>query len=115
MIDAITLALGAGALTLLYAAFLAYGVVRANSGSEKMREIARAIQEGANAFLTRQYMTLAPIVLVLAAAIGAFVGVPTAAAFVAGVVSSALAGYIGMQVSVRANVRVAEAAKSGLG
>ncbi|MCI0503583.1 sodium-translocating pyrophosphatase [Candidatus Micrarchaeota archaeon] len=114
MVDAILLAIGAGVLTLLYAGFTAYRVIRAPGGSEKMRDIAKAIQEGANAFLMRQYKTLAPIVLVLFALIAFGVNVPTALSFLAGVVSSALAGYIGMQVSVRANVRVAEAAKSGM-
>jgi K(+)-stimulated pyrophosphate-energized sodium pump len=118
MIDAVLLALGAGFFTLLYAAFLAYRVVNAPAGNEKMREIAKAIEEGANAFLFRQYKTLAPIVVVLAIVIAiglqGQIGMQTAIAFLAGVVSSALAGYIGMQVSVRANVRVAEAAKSGM-
>jgi K(+)-stimulated pyrophosphate-energized sodium pump len=114
MAEAVMLALGAGVLTLLYAAYLAFRVVSSPSGSDRMREIARAIQEGADAFLMRQYMTLAPIVVVLFLAILVFISQDTAAAFLAGVVSSALAGYIGMQVSIRANVRVAEAAKKGL-
>ena len=115
MIDAVVLALGAGVLTLLYAAFLAYRVVSAQSGNEKMREIARAIQEGANAFLLRQYKTLSLIALSIALIIALVLkDIPMTMAFVAGVLSSALAGYIGMQVSVRANVRVAEAAKKGL-
>jgi K(+)-stimulated pyrophosphate-energized sodium pump len=115
MIDAVLLAIGAGVLTLLYAAFLAYRVVSAPAGSEKMREIAKAIQEGANAFLLRQYKTLALIVVLIAAVIALVMNdLPMTIAFIAGVVSSALAGYIGMQVSVRANVRVAEAAKKGV-
>jgi len=118
MIDAVMLAFGAGILALLYAAFLAYRVVSAPAGSDKMKEIAKAIEEGANAFLFRQYKTLAPIVIVLAALIAfglpAPLGAQTAIAFLAGVLSSALAGYVGMQVSVRANVRVAEAAKQGM-
>ncbi|VVC03940.1 K(+)-stimulated pyrophosphate-energized sodium pump [Candidatus Bilamarchaeum dharawalense] len=112
--EAVLLALGAGVLTLLYAAYLAYKVINEPSGNDKMREIAKAIQEGANAFLTRQYKTLAPIVLVLFVVMWFFVNQQMAIAFLVGVVSSALAGYIGMQVSVRANVRVAEAAKKGL-
>jgi K(+)-stimulated pyrophosphate-energized sodium pump len=114
MIDAITMALGAGVITLLYAAYLTFRVVRCPTGTESMRDISKAIQEGANAFLFRQYKTLAPIVIILLAAIAYAVNVPTALAFLAGVISSALAGYIGMQVSVRGNVRVAEAAKKGL-
>lgn len=110
----IALAFVAGILALLYAAYLALKVIRAPAGTEKMRDISKAIQEGANAFLTRQYKTLIPIVLVLAALIWFGVGQQTSIAFVAGVLSSALAGYVGMQVSVRGNVRVAEAAKNGL-
>jgi K(+)-stimulated pyrophosphate-energized sodium pump len=113
-IQQVLLALAAGILALLYAAYLSYRVVRSPSGSEKMREISRAIQEGANAFLTRQYKTLAPIVAVLLVVIAVAVNTQTAIAFVAGVFSSALAGYVGMQVSVRSNVRVAEAAKGGI-
>ncbi len=114
MIDAVLLAIGAGVITLLYAAYLAFSVVKAPAGSDKMKEIAKAIQEGANAFLLRQYKTLAPLVVILLAVIAWGVNVQTALAFLAGVLSSALAGYIGMQVSVRANLRVAEAAKKGL-
>ncbi|MBU0591798.1 sodium-translocating pyrophosphatase [Candidatus Micrarchaeota archaeon] len=114
MFDAISLALGVGVITLLYAAYLAFRVLKSPSGDQKMREISKAIEEGANAFLFRQYKTLAPIVLVLLVLIGYAVDFSTAVAFLFGVISSALAGYIGMQVSVRSNVRVAEAAKSGL-
>jgi K(+)-stimulated pyrophosphate-energized sodium pump len=114
MIDAITLAFVAGIVSLLYAGFLTFQVIKAPSGDKKMQEISGAIREGANAFLMRQYKTLLPIVVVLVLVIGFFVDVNTAIAFVVGVVSSALAGYIGMQVSVRGNVKVAEAAKSGL-
>ncbi len=112
--QSVLLALAAGILALLYAAYLSYRVVRSPAGSAKMQDISRAIQEGANAFLMRQYRTLAPIVLVLLLVIAVGVGVQTALAFVAGVLSSALAGYVGMQVSVRGNVRVAEAAKGGI-
>ncbi len=113
-LDATMLALGAGVIALLYAAYLAMKVVNSPKGTPKMQSISGAIQEGANAFLTRQYMTLVPIVVVLFAAIYYFVGLNTGIAFVVGVISSGLAGYIGMQTSVRGNVRVAEAAKKGL-
>jgi K(+)-stimulated pyrophosphate-energized sodium pump len=113
-IDVISLALGIGILTLLYAAYLVLRVMRSPKGDTKMQDIAKAIQEGANAFLFRQYKTLAPIVVILLAVIAYGVGIPTALAFFIGVLSSALAGYIGMQISVRSNVRVAEAAKKGL-
>lgn len=114
MIDAITMAFVAGVISLLYAGLLTYMVVRSPKGTEKMQEISGAIMEGANAFLMRQYKTLIPIVILLLIIIGYFVDVNTGIAFLIGVISSALAGYIGMQVSVRGNVRVAEAAKSGL-
>ncbi|MFA5076975.1 MAG: sodium-translocating pyrophosphatase [Candidatus Micrarchaeia archaeon] len=114
MIDAILAAMGAGIFVLLYAAYLVYAILKAPQGSEKMQEIAKAIQEGANAFLTRQYKTLVPLAIILALVIGYFIGWQTGAAFSAGVLTSALAGYVGMMVSVRANVRVAEGAKQGL-
>ena len=114
MIEAIDLALGAGVLTLLYAVYLAFRVVKSPAGTKEMKDISQAIQEGANAFLVRQYKTLIPIVVVLFVLIYYGVNLPTAVAFFVGVVSSALAGAVGMQVSVRGNVRVAEAAKQGL-
>ncbi len=115
MVDAIFVGLGAGIVVLLYAAYLTLSVLRASAGSEKMQDISKAIEEGANAFLMRQYRTLAPLVVILASVIGYFINMQTGIAFVIGVLSSALAGYVGMMVSVRGNVRVAEAAKGGLG
>lgn len=112
--DAITLAFAAGVLSLLYALFLALLVLKAPAGDKKMQDISGAVKEGADAFLKRQYITLAPIVVLLAAAIWALIGQATALAFIVGVLCSAFAGFLGMQVSVRANVRVAEAAKKGL-
>ncbi|MDD5337270.1 MAG: sodium-translocating pyrophosphatase [Candidatus ainarchaeum sp.] len=113
MIDAVLAAIGAGIFVLIYAAYLVYSILKAPQGSEKMQEIAKAIQEGADAFLKRQYTTLAPLAIILALVIGYFIGWQTGAAFSVGVLSSALAGYVGMMVSVRANVRVAEGAKQG--
>ena len=112
--DAVTIAFGSGIVTLLYALWLAFSVNRAPTGDKKMVQIASAIREGADAFLMRQYRTLLPIVIVLTLLILAFVSTNTAIAFLAGVVCSALAGYIGMQVAVRANVRVSQAAKKSL-
>jgi K(+)-stimulated pyrophosphate-energized sodium pump len=114
MVDAILFPLGAGIVVLLYAAYLAMNVIRSPAGTEKMQDISKAVQEGANAFLKRQYITLAPIAVILAVVIGYFINWQAGLAFMIGVLSSALAGYVGMMVSVRANVRVAEAAKSGL-
>jgi K(+)-stimulated pyrophosphate-energized sodium pump len=106
----------AGVITLVYALWLALSVKNAPKGSEKMAEISSAIAEGANAFLMRQYKTLAPLVIVLMTAIYFLMpnGLWLAVAFFVGVVCSALAGYIGMKVAVMGNVRVAEAAKHGM-
>lgn len=107
-------ALGVGILALLYSLFLVFQVTRFPKGNEKMQSIAKAIEEGANAYLLRQYKTLLPIVLILAVAIYYFVNTETTIAFIIGVISSALAGYIGMQTAVRGNVRVADVASKGL-
>ncbi|MEK6979507.1 MAG: sodium-translocating pyrophosphatase [Candidatus Micrarchaeota archaeon] len=112
--DEILLAFVSGIVVLVYSAWLAFSVNRAPTGNEKMNQIAGAISEGANAFLIRQYKTLAPIVIVLFALIAYFISIQSGISFIAGVILSALAGYIGMQIAVRANVRVAEGAKSGV-
>ncbi len=114
MINAVTFAFISGIIVLVYALFLTFKVNNASKGTKEMNDIAKAIQEGANAFLNRQYMTLVPVVLLLLVVISYFIGLDTGLAFFAGVICSALAGYVGMQVSVRANVRVAESAKKGM-
>ncbi len=106
--------LAAGVFVLLFAGYLSWWTLRQPSGNRKMSEIAAAIQEGAKAYLFRQYKTLVAFVVALFLLIGWFSGWNTAIAFLAGVLSSALAGYIGMTVSVRANVRTAQAAEEGL-
>ena len=108
------LAFGAGIVSLVFAAYLVWSILSKPAGSPKMQEIAKAIQEGAQAYIMRQYKTLVLFVFLLAALIGWLLNVQTAIAFMAGVLCSALAGYVGMMVSVRANVRTAEAAKTGL-
>ncbi len=108
------LAFGAGIVSLAFAAYLVWSILSKASGSPKMQEIAKAIQEGAQAYLMRQYKTLVLFVVLLAALIAWLLNVQTGIAFLAGVLCSALAGYVGMMVSVRANVRTAEAAKAGL-
>ncbi len=103
-----------GVLTLLFAAYLIKWILSKPTGNAKMREIASAIQEGATAYLTKQYTTLLPFVVALTAIIWYFLGMELAVSFIVGVILSALAGFIGMMVSVRANVRTAQAASNGL-
>ena len=109
----IMFALGCGGLGVLYSLITAAWVSKQPAGSERMQQIAEAIREGATAFLNREYKTVAVVMVVLAAAL-TYLGKWTAIGFVIGTVGSALAGYIGMMVTVKANVRTTEAAKGGL-
>jgi K(+)-stimulated pyrophosphate-energized sodium pump len=103
-----------GIAAVAFAAVLIYLVLEAPAGNEQMRQIAAAIQEGAAAYLNRQYTVIAIIGVIVAVIIGFFLGWSTAALYVVGAVLSAAAGYVGMNISVRANVRTAEAARGGL-
>jgi K(+)-stimulated pyrophosphate-energized sodium pump len=108
-------AIGAGLLSLLYGGFLIQWILKRPAGEGKMKGIALAIQEGANAYMARQYKIIAGIGLLMFFVLGFVLGWNMAFGFFVGAFFSGLAGYIGMSVSVRANVRTTEAARSGLG
>ena len=101
-------------LAILYAGYLSYYIMKQDSGNQKMKEIADAIAQGAKAFLMRQNKTVSVVVVVLAVLLWVFLDAQTAITFVFGALLSALAGYIGMMISVKANVRTAQAANKGL-
>lgn len=107
-------ALVASIVAIVYGLSLAASIMKKPAGNDKMKEIASAIQAGAKAYLNRQYRTITMIAAVLFIVLWIFLGIQIALGFVVGAVLSALAGYIGMNVSVRANIRTAEAARSGL-
>ncbi|OGI65648.1 sodium-translocating pyrophosphatase [Candidatus Nomurabacteria bacterium RIFCSPHIGHO2_01_FULL_39_10] len=103
-------------VAIVYGLFLAKSILKKSAGNSRMQEIAKAIQEGASAYLNKQYKTIGIIAAVLFFVIGFIpkLGWTMAFGFLVGAVFSALAGYIGMNVSVRANVRTTEAARSGI-
>ncbi|KKS99809.1 MAG: K(+)-insensitive pyrophosphate-energized proton pump [Candidatus Nomurabacteria bacterium GW2011_GWA2_43_15] len=116
MSEFLLFAIVSSAVAIVYGLFLAKSILKKSAGSERMQEIAKAIQEGAQAYLNKQYRTIGAIAVVLFLVIGLTpkLGWVMAFGFLVGAVFSALAGYIGMNVSVRANVRTTEAAKSGI-
>ncbi|MDP7456913.1 MAG: sodium/proton-translocating pyrophosphatase, partial [Alphaproteobacteria bacterium] len=107
------LVISCGVLALLYGVYAGRAVLSSSAGTERMQEIAAAIQEGASAYLNRQYRAIALVGVVIGALLGLRLGSHVAVGYFIGSVLSGLAGYIGMNVSVRANVRTAEAARSG--
>jgi K(+)-stimulated pyrophosphate-energized sodium pump len=114
MADSLTFALVCAVVALLYGWISIAWVLKQPTGTPRMREIAAAIQEGASAYLNRQYSTIAFVGVILFGVIWVFLGKLTAFGFAIGAICSAAAGYIGMSISVRANVRTAEAARSGI-
>jgi len=114
MSNAFILIFSCGVLALIYGLLTARYVLSASAGTPKMQAISAAIQEGAQAYLNRQYLTVAFVGVVICIVLGIFLGAHVALGFVIGAVLSGAAGYIGMNVSVRANVRTAAAASSGM-
>ena len=108
------LAVAAAIIGILFAGYLTSWVLRRPTGTPRMQEISAAIQEGASAYLNRQYRTIAIVGIIIVIILYFGLGPVTALGFVVGAVFSGLCGYVGMNVAVRSNVRVGEAAKKGL-
>ena len=111
---ALLFALACGVLALLYGLLASRSVLSASPGNARMQEIAAAIQEGARAYLNRQYSTVAVVGVIIGVGLGLLLHWQVALGYFIGAVLSGVAGYVGMNVSVRANVRTAEAARGGL-
>lgn len=114
MSQAYLLIIASGMLAIIYGIVTALMIIKLPAGNARMQEIAAAIQEGASAYLNRQYKTIAILGIIITACLYLLLGPLSAFGFILGAVLSAVAGYIGMNVSVRANVRTTEAARIGL-
>ncbi len=107
-------AVAAGGLALVYGVWAASSVLSTSAGTERMQEISGAVQEGARAYLNRQYMTIAVVGAVIFVIIALVLGLKVGIGFLIGAILSGAAGYLGMNISVRSNARTTEAARSGL-
>jgi K(+)-stimulated pyrophosphate-energized sodium pump len=108
------LVVASGVLAVLYGIYMSKVILSAPTGTDKMQAIAAAIQEGASAYLNRQYTAIAVVGVVIAGLLAAKLGMYVSIGFVIGAVLSGIAGYVGMNISVRANVRTTEASRKGL-
>jgi len=112
--DLLLISICCGVIALVYGLWASLSILKADAGSVKMQEIASAIQIGAKAYLNRQYSTIAIVGLIVVIILFYFLGSLVSIGFLIGSILSGIAGYIGMNVSVRANVRTTQAAKTGL-
>ncbi|MBT3835696.1 sodium-translocating pyrophosphatase [Candidatus Woesearchaeota archaeon] len=113
MIEVSTIAIIISLVALAYAAYLSFRILAVKAGSEKMQHIANAIREGAMAYMARQYKTIAIFAVIITGLLYWLFSFPIAAGFLLGAILSGFSGYVGMSISVRANVRTAETAKIG--
>ncbi len=113
MVTAYWIVIACGIVAVLYGLYASRAVLSAPAGNDRMREIAGAVQEGAAAYLNRQYATIGAVGIAVGVVLGLLLGLYSAIGFFVGAILSGAAGYIGMNISVRANVRTADAARSG--